>query len=107
MKAVQQQLRSKTPALLRPLLRGVRKGSPLRLRAVRVALLRMRSHAGTLERAADVVEALFNHFRTAVAAYEQLARGETVELEDSESEEEVSKEAIQREALFYVDARRS
>ncbi|CAJ1453422.1 unnamed protein product, partial [Effrenium voratum] len=122
-RGVQRQFRAKTKAVLRCLLRIPRRASfeqpngdvdlaPARaaqLRAVKMALLRMRNHARSLDDAGDVVEAIFFHFRQAVQRYTRAARGSSSvpepeeEDEDSDSEEPPSKESAAQEVLFFVD----
>ncbi|CAJ1353348.1 unnamed protein product [Effrenium voratum] len=120
-RGVQRQFRAKTKAVLRCLLRIPRRASfeqpngasmavgNLSLRAVKMALLRMRNHARSLDDAGDVVEAIFFHFRQAVQRYTRAARGSSSvpepeeDDEDSESEEPPSKESAAQEVLFFVD----
>ena len=119
---VQRQFRSKTMSVLRPLLRAVQRSAftdaqrAAQLRTIRMSLLRMRNHARSLDAAADVVEAIFGHFRAAAIRYVNATKGvknvegaskQHLDEDDSESESEdeaeTTKENLQQEVLFYFD----
>ncbi|CAE8613510.1 unnamed protein product, partial [Polarella glacialis] len=77
-KGVQRRFHSQAPSLLRALLKVQVRGSASNLApapraaqlwAGKAALLRMRNHADGIDGAADVIEAMFRHFRTAVRRY--------------------------------------
>lgn len=124
-KGVQHQFRSKTIAVLTPLFKGVRHSvtaasltkaqRAAQLRAIRMAVLRMRNHARSLDSAADLVEVMFSNFRAVSIRYVNAAKGRDVandsepRNDDSESESEdsierpFSNQDLEQEVLFYLD----
>eukprot|EP00930_Biecheleria_cincta_P042397 TRINITY_DN29176_c0_g1_i1.p1 TRINITY_DN29176_c0_g1~~TRINITY_DN29176_c0_g1_i1.p1 ORF type:complete len:3801 (-),score=763.37 TRINITY_DN29176_c0_g1_i1:725-11332(-) len=82
-KGIQHSFHSHARSLLRPLLEEQAQGRgweaysqaarAAQLWAIKASLLRMRNHAGSLDAAADIVEAIFHHFRQATLRYARAA----------------------------------